>query len=120
MNPAIRLRVLEEWRGLPQRIPVPDRALPVGHYIEATMRNMGLGDRITESEIREAWRGLVGDFLATHSQPSRLRAGVLYVNVIQSTVHYELDRVWRPQVVTKLQQRFGKKIIRDVRFVIGG
>ncbi|MGC3991493.1 MAG: DciA family protein [Chthoniobacteraceae bacterium] len=61
----------------------------------------------------------MGDFLAKHSQPSKLRDGILYVQVLQPTVHYELDRVWKPQVLKKLKARFTGKVIRDLRFVIG-
>ncbi len=66
-----------------------------------------------------AWKEIVGEFIAQHSSPAFLREGVLYVQVLQPTVHYELDRVWKPQIVKKLKARFGSKVIRDVRFRVG-
>lgn len=83
------------------------------------MQSLGLGERLREEEIKKAWRELVGDFLATHSSPSAIREGVLQVRVLQPTLHYELDRVWKPQLIQKLKQRFGPRVIRDIRFRIG-
>jgi predicted nucleic acid-binding Zn ribbon protein len=119
MTPQLRDRVLAEWRGLSQRMPRPDRSQSVGDALEKVMRGFGLSERLTESQILGAWKEIVGDFIATHSCPSRLRDGVLYVQVIQPTVHYELDRVCKPQIVKKLKARFGAKVIRDVRFRVG-
>jgi len=41
---------------------------------------------------------------------------VLHVHVVQSTVLYEMDRVLKPEILKKLQLRFGAKQIRDVKF----
>ena len=119
MNPQIRARALAEWRGLPQKTVRPDGGKPVSELLEKVMRNLGLNERLTEAQILGAWTDIVGDFIASHSCPSRLREGVLYVQVIQPTVHYELDRVWKPQIVKKLKARFGAKVIRDVKFRVG-
>ena len=119
MTPQLRHRILAEWRGLPQPQPRPDRARPVSELLDKVMRNLGLSERLHEAQILGAWKDIVGDFIASHSCPSQLRKGVLYVQVIQPTVHYELDRVWKPQIVKKLKDRFGAKIIHDVKFRIG-
>src|SRR4051812_24834571 len=102
MNPRTRQRVLAEWRGLPQPVPRPERAQSVGEAMEAVMRKLGLSERLTETQIRAAWQSIVGDFFATHTCPSAMRDRVLFVQVIQPTVHYELDRVWKPQILAKL------------------
>jgi predicted nucleic acid-binding Zn ribbon protein len=83
------------------------------------MSALGLGDRLREDEVRRAWREIVGDFLATHSTPAALREGTLIVRVLQPTLLYELDRVWKPQLIQKLRQRFGARNVRDVKFRIG-
>jgi Dna[CI] antecedent, DciA len=48
-----------------------------------------------------------------------LREGVLYVRVLQPSLHYELERIAKTQILRKLKQRFGGKTIRDVRFRLG-
>jgi predicted nucleic acid-binding Zn ribbon protein len=119
MNPSLRSSILSDWRGLPQKEPRPDRTKSVADSIKDVLLKLGLKERLTEAEIIEAWKEIVGDFIATHSVPSRLRDGVLFVQVIQSTVHYELDRVWKPDLIKKLKARFGARTIRDVKFRIG-
>jgi predicted nucleic acid-binding Zn ribbon protein len=115
----LRERVLSEWRGLPQRLTAPDRGVAVKDALQKVMQKLGLRERLSEAQISSAWREIVGDFIADHSAPSQLRDGVLYVQVIQPTVHYELDRVCKPQIVKKLKERFGAKAIREVRFRVG-
>ncbi len=110
-------RVLQEWRGLPGE-PRPDRALPVGDILGALLPTLGLDNRIKEADILAAWTGIVGEFIARHSKPERLVAGTLQIRVIQSSVRYELDRTWKPEIIRKLREQFGEKVIRDIRFVL--
>lgn len=83
------------------------------------MQSLGLGERVLESEVLRAWREVVGDFISAHSTPSRLREGVLYVRVLQPTIHFELERVWKADILRKLKGRFGPRVIRELRFRVG-
>ena len=51
--------------------------------------------------------------------PVALRDGILYVRVLQPALHYELEQISKSDILRKLKQRFGTKIIRDVRFRVG-
>lgn len=119
MKPLLREKVLSEWRGLPQKGPVPDRSKPVRDVLTAVMRNFGLQEHLDQAHVASAWKQIVGDFIATHSSPSRLKAGVLYVQVLQPTVRYELERVWKSEILKKLKDQFGARKIRDIRFGLG-
>ena len=116
MTPALRKRILQEWRGLPGESG-PDRAVPLKDALSKLLPELGLATRIREQDIQSAWVGIVGEFIATHSQPDRLVAGTLMIRVIQPSVRYELDRVWKPEIIRKLREAFGQKVIRDIRFV---
>jgi len=83
------------------------------------MQKLGLKERLQGTEILAAWKSLVGEFIAAHSCPVALRDGVLYVHVLQPALHYELERVTKPEIVRKLKQRFGTRTIRDLRFRLG-
>jgi len=48
-----------------------------------------------------------------------LHEGILYVQVLQPTLHYELEQISKVEILRKLKQRFGGKIIRDIGFRIG-
>jgi predicted nucleic acid-binding Zn ribbon protein len=118
MTPDLRAKVLSEWRGYREGAPSQDRAQSVGATLEGVMKKLGLDERLTEGQINAAWKSIVGDWYAVHTCPDRLREGILYVRVIQSSVHYELDRS-KPQILKKLKTRFSSARIRDVRFRIG-
>lgn len=119
MSPSLRRKVLAEWRGLPADLPRPDRAQSVANLMPGVMQKLGLKERLQESEVLAAWKALVGEFIAGHSCPISLRDGVLYVHVLQPALHYELERVSKPQILRKLKQRFGGRVIRDLRFRLG-
>lgn len=115
----LRERALAEWRGLPQAMPRPDRARAVASLVPEVLGKLGLASRLDEAQVIAAWREIVGDFLAGHSSPAHLRDGVLFVRVLQPTVHYELDRVWKAEILRKLKERFGARVVRGVRFFVG-
>ena len=68
------------------------------------------------SRVTSAWRELVGDFLADNSQPASLKDGVLLVQVAQPTLRYELDRSLKPNILKRLREAFGEKLIKEIRF----
>lgn len=83
------------------------------------MQQLGLSERLRETEVFEAWKQIVGDFIATHSAPVSLRAGVLCVRVLQPALHYQFEQISKAEILRKLKQRFGTKIIREIRFRVG-
>jgi hypothetical protein len=48
-----------------------------------------------------------------------LRAGVLSVRVLQPALHYQFEQISKAEILRKLKQRFGAKIIREIRFRVG-
>jgi predicted nucleic acid-binding Zn ribbon protein len=119
MTPELRAKVLSEWRGYHDRPAKPDRTQSVADTLAGVMRKLGLEERLTESQILAAWKEIVGDWFALHTCPDRIRDGVLFVRVVQSSVHYELDRNCKVRILQKLKARFGPKRIRDIRFRVG-
>jgi len=119
MKPSLRSRVVAEWRGLPEKRVTHNRWAAPGEILPQLMQRLGLKERLHESEVADAWSKIVGDFIAAHSSPVALREGILYVRVLQPALHYELEQVSKIDILRKLKQRFGPKIIRDVRFRVG-
>ncbi|MFV0337833.1 MAG: DUF721 domain-containing protein [Chthoniobacterales bacterium] len=116
MTPAMRRRILAEWRGLPVAPVKRERTRAVGEVLEKLLPRLGLGEKLDERQIQDTWRELVGDFLAEHSRPVSLRSGALVIQVLQPAVHYELDRVWKTKILERLQKHFGRTKIRSIRF----
>ena len=119
MNPSLRATVIAEWRGLPGKRVLPDRWAAPAEVLPKLMQRLGLKERLHETEVMEVWSKIVGDFIAAHSAPVALREGILYVRVLQPALHYELEQVSKIEILRKLKQRFGSKVIRDVRFRVG-
>jgi len=115
MTPALRRKVLAEWRGY--REPAAQKPVTaLADAVGATLRNLGLKDLLNEAEVLAAWREIVGDFIAAHSAPVRLVAGTLTVRVLQPSLRFELERQWRGVILEKLRIRFGTKIVRNITF----
>jgi len=119
MNPSLRAKVISEWRGLSEKSVPSDRWQTTAAVLPKLMQRLGLKERLHEIEVLEAWSKIVGDFISVHSAPVALREGVLYVRVLQPALHYELEQVSKIDILRKLKQRFGGKVIRDIRFRVG-
>ena len=115
----LRAMAIAEWRGYHEPPVKRDRTVGVADAVGKLMQSLGLKERLQEDEVLRAWREVVGDFVAKHSSPERLKDGVLLVRVLQPTVHFELDRVWKRDILAKLKARFGAKSVREVKFRIG-
>jgi predicted nucleic acid-binding Zn ribbon protein len=119
MNSSLRAQVFTEWRGLPGKFVAHDRWSAPSEVLPRLMQRLGLKERLQESEVLEAWSKIVGEFIATHSAPVALRDGILYVRVLQPALHYELEQIAKMDILRRLKQRFGSRIIRDLRFRVG-
>jgi len=119
MRGPLRKRIIAEWRGLPGANEDPDRTVSIQDVLGRLAPKLGFESRLREEEISSAWTEIVGDFFARHSQPTKLHQGMLIVNVLQPTVMYELNRQWKSLILSKLKERFGGKMIREIRFRLG-
>jgi predicted nucleic acid-binding Zn ribbon protein len=120
MTPAqLRARVIADWRGLPETPFARENERKVSDVIGAVMKELGLEGRLREEEVKRSWQEIVGEFVARHSSPQKMADGVLTVRVLQPTLRFELERVWKRDIVAKLKARFGARTVRDVKFLIG-
>jgi predicted nucleic acid-binding Zn ribbon protein len=115
----LRARALAEWRGLPETYVRTEGITEAADAVRKVMKSLGLGERLKADAVLAAWREIVGEFFAKHSAPQQLKDGVLYVSVLQPTVHYELDRVWRREIIAKLKDKFGARTVREIKFRLG-
>ena len=115
---SLRKRAIAEWRGYAEPRPLLDRVQSLSTLVGKTMQAFGLGELVRESEVLAAWKEIVGDYLALHTSPSRLKDGVLYVRVLQPSIHFEIERM-KGMIVEKLKKRFGARVVRELRFRLG-
>lgn len=119
MDPSLRARVIAEWRGFPEKKWPRYTAKPIGEAVEALMVSLGLEKRLKEAQVMDAYAEVVGPFLALHSSPHSVRDGVLTIRVLQPTIRFELERVWKKEILDRFKQRFGSHIIRKLEFRMG-
>lgn len=119
MNAVLRAAVIAEWRGLPEKKSRPDKWQAPGELLPKLMQQLGLSERLRENEVIDAWKQIVGDFIAAHSAPVTLKAGILFVRVLQPSLHYQFETISKTEILRKLKQRFGGRVVRDVRFRLG-
>jgi predicted nucleic acid-binding Zn ribbon protein len=108
--------VMAEWRRYREPRDTAQRTAGLGEALRGLLPKLGLAQSLDEQAIRRAWSGLVGPFIAGQSEPDRIRGGVLYVRVHQSGVRFELERVWKADIESKLAAEFGADKIRSVKF----
>jgi predicted nucleic acid-binding Zn ribbon protein len=108
--------VMTEWRRYREPRDTERRTSGFADALRGLLPKLGLGNSLDEHAVRRAWSGLVGAFIASQSEPDRIRSGVLYVRVHQSGVRFELERVWKADIETKLAEQFGSDKIRSVKF----
>ena len=110
----LRRQVIEEWRLLPDPPDPLVRCVKASDAMAGILQKLQFAEEI--SRVVSAWREIVGDFLADNSQPVSLKDGVLLVQVMQPTLRYELDRSLKPQVLKRLQEAFGARLLKEIRF----
>jgi len=114
----IRSQVIAEWRGMPEPRKIAEpKALSdeVGFALE----KLGMNAVIIADDIIAAWNDIVPPIIAGNTQPTQLLNGCLHISVLQSAIHYTLEREMKPQLLKRLQSLFGRRHIRELRFRLG-
>ncbi|MBP6601035.1 MAG: DUF721 domain-containing protein [Verrucomicrobiales bacterium] len=111
-------RVVAEWRGYWEPQDVSKFEQEIESVVGKAMKGLGLKDRFNEEQVFEAWNELVDNFIAHNARPISLERKVLSIQVLHSTVHYELERM-KGSLLKKMQERFGPENVRDIRVRLG-
>ncbi|MGA0334107.1 MAG: DUF721 domain-containing protein [Kiritimatiellia bacterium] len=106
-----RERFGPEYRYIP-----PDRICTAGDLIPGIMKSMGLEAENRLAEISKAWESLAGKSNAEHSRPGRWEKGLLVVYVDHHVWLNELKRYATAPLLQKLQTKFGKSAVKQIRF----
>ena len=117
-RPTARTRMLSAWRGLDEPLPGAKTEKSVADLIAPLLKSTGVEGRLREDEVLAQWRSIVGEFVADHSRPAAIRHRILTVHVLQPAVHHTLSTM-KHTLLERLQNRFGEKAIRDIRFRVG-
>ena len=90
----------------------------VGSILERIFSTLNLGIKVKQYQIWDVWEEVVGEAIARQAQPHQTRNMVLWVTVSSSTWMQQLEFI-KKQMVDRLNDRIGEKVITDIRFRIG-
>jgi len=90
----------------------------VGPILERLFSSLNLGIKVKQYQILDVWEGVVGEAIARQTQPNHIRNMVLWVTVSSSTWMQQLEFM-KKQIVGRLNECIGEKVITDIRFRIG-
>jgi len=118
---GFREEILREWRGCDE-VGDPNAGIrPASALVAAILRGLraaGMADGLDETEVRQVWKELAGEFIGRHSEPVSVRDGVLVLRVSQPSMKFHLEQM-KPLLLERIRERFGKERIKSIRFTHG-
>ena len=87
---------------------------PMGAAVQAFLAASGLGSRIRDQRVFDAWNRAVGTELAARARPARLRGGELLVEVDSAAHKSELEGFTGEQYLREANRLCGQRITRVV------
>ena len=84
--------------------------------IDAMLRKFGIDNAIAQNNALNMWNEIVGETVAKKTEPDRVEHGVIVVKVSSPTWRQELY-FQKKEIIKKLNNKIGKKVIRDIRFI---
>ena len=85
----------------------------IDELVEQVLRNMGLEQKFKEYEISQVWPDVVGQMIASRTKSVKVVNGILFVVFDSAVVKNEISMV-KEGLVRALNERVGKKVIRDI------
>ena len=109
----------ERFRVADLRPPAEDAgALPLAALIPEALKGMKLAAHAQVARIAAVWPDIVGPQLAGNTRPAQLENKILLVYVSHPAWIMELRGAMTAEILARLQARFGKKEIANLRFAI--
>ena len=105
----------------PSRLPLArdvSQAYPeaVGRLLGATLRDLGIDEKLTECRALLAWDEMVGSPLAQHARPLRLRRGRLELAVPSPVWRTQLTFL-KEDIKKRINEHLGVETIREVLLI---
>lgn len=89
----------------------------LGPVVEKLLRSYNLWQGYQQHSLVESWDSIVGSALAEVSRAETITKGMLRVAVKDSVWSYHLSML-KPQLISKLNNHAGSKIVKDIFFTI--
>lgn len=90
----------------------------VSEIIPRVIKSMGLKKKAEQVQVMLDWNEIVSSPISEKTKPVEVKRGVLKVLVESSAWMNELQ-LMKAELIEKIEHRFGKNKIRDIRFCLG-
>ena len=88
----------------------------VAGLLEGVLEDLGVAGKVRECQALLAWESVAGPQLARHARPVRVQRGRLQLAVPSAVWRTHLS-FSKQQLVERINQRLGGRVIRDLIFV---
>lgn len=88
----------------------------VASLLEGVLEDLGVAGKVRECQALLAWESVAGPQLARHARPMRVQRGRLQLAVPSAVWRTHLS-FSKQQLVERINQRLGGRVIRDLIFV---
>jgi|ERR1039458_6116739 predicted nucleic acid-binding Zn ribbon protein len=117
-----RQRALAQWRGWNwsgDEIARQASGKKAAAVLPGVLAGLRMDRRQAEAEILEVWSHQLDPNIVAHARPAGIRHGTLFVNVDSSVWLDEIVRYRRREILERLQNSFGRELIRKISFRLG-
>lgn len=111
----LRHQLVADWRGAMGAPLIDNPVVTLQSILPGVLKDWKLDDALRLDDAAAAWREIVGGFIAQQTMPDSLKRGVLTVRVLQPAIHHTL-LMEKARLLQRLQERFGKSVVREVKF----
>jgi predicted nucleic acid-binding Zn ribbon protein len=87
----------------------------IGSAISSVVQQLGIGPRLKQFEMLEAWPLIVGEQIAKVTVAERIDRGKLFVHVTRSTWRNELTFL-KKALIMKINKEMEQEIVKDIIF----
>jgi predicted nucleic acid-binding Zn ribbon protein len=90
----------------------------IGSILEKTLKSLEIDIPVKSYSIWGAWKEIVGESIALHTQPRSIRNRILFINVSHPTWMQQLQ-FFKPNILEKINHFLKEPLIQDIRFRLG-
>lgn len=90
----------------------------VGAVLSGLLERLEFRERLREYAVWNVWEEVVGDVLASKTEPIRIEEGKLVIRVANSTWMQEIQYL-KDDIRIRLNRRLGGPIVRDLYLILG-
>ncbi len=94
------------------------RPQKIRSILEGTLKSLEIDVPLKSYSILGAWKEIVGESVALHTQPRIIRNRILFIDVSHPTWIQQLQFL-KPTLLEKINNFLGESHIEDIRFKLG-